>query len=764
MTLESDGHSHKTLKQRSRSLSREVALSLFAILIVVEGALLVMVYQMQKHSMRQEIEAKTDDYANKLSGVLAVPVWNYDDEQIAKIGNGFLENELVHEIWIRDLSGSTLFRSVRDHGDHLRIERAQSIVYNGQPLGTVALSLSLQNFDRQMAGLRDTILLILAGSLTVIFIATGLLLRITMRKPLEILQQGMDRLAMGDYDYRFEEIQHVELSGIANRFASMAAEIKSRESALQQLNRDLKEEIEERKRAEEIIRDSEAKSLALLDALPDTVFQVDRHGRFIDYKGTAGDGYPGRAVTVGRHIPEVLPEPIATQLMEKLQLALESQSPQIHEYALKTGAGEAYYEVRLVAVGSQLAVGVVRNISEKIRADHEKMALEADLRQAHKMEAVGTLAGGIAHDFNNILAAIMGYVEIAKIDLPDHPNTLSTLDKVLSATERAKTMVNQILAFSRKSEPSRKPISLRQAVTDALEMLRSSIPKTIDFQVSLTAVNDIILADSTQIHQILMNLCTNAAHAMEAGSGALSISMDNVLLTSGSAAQFSGLTPGPHIRLSVSDTGHGIQPDIRDRIFDPYFTNKSPGKGTGMGLAVVHGIVNHHGGAIHVDSTPGVGSTFVVLFPVIDKTVSADSPVSEDLPRGREKLIFVDDEPELVDIAAHMLTYLGYRVTSFVDPQAALEHFRKAPHDCNLVITDLTMPKMTGTGFAQAIHALRPHIPVLLCTGYSDTVTAETARAIGISGFMIKPLSMRDMALTVRRVLDAPRTHAPVDK
>ncbi|MFH1981463.1 MAG: ATP-binding protein [Pseudomonadota bacterium] len=755
MTIDRSGQPLTIGIKRKRSLSRELALSLFLILIVVEGALLILVYQVQTNALRQEIEAKADDYINKISGVLAVPVWNYDDEQIEKVGNGFLENELVSEIWIHDFSGKTLFRASRNPGETLRIERSQPIVYNGQTLGGVALSFTLKNYRRQTEALRDAILLILAGSLTVIFIATGLLLRITMRKPMDILQQGMDRLTMGDYDYRFEEIQHVELSGIADRFATMAAKIKSRETTLQRLNQDLQEEVDERKRAEAMIRDSEAKSLALLDALPDTVFQVDRKGRFIDFKGTPGDGFPDQIATVGKDIATVLPEPAASQLMVKLQLALETQSPQILEYALTTPAGQNYFEARLVAVGSQLAVGVVRNITENIRADHEKARLEADLRQAHKMEAVGTLAGGIAHDFNNILAAIMGYAEIAKIDLADHPSARANLDKVLSATERAKAMVNQILAFSRKSEPSRKPISLRQVVTDALDMLRSSIPKTIDFQVALNAETDTILADSTQIHQILMNLGTNAAHAMEDAGGTLSISMAPLTLSPGNVSQYPGLSPGRHVRLSVTDTGHGIPAEIRERIFDPYFTDKSPGKGTGMGLSVVHGIVSNHGGAILVDSTPGQGTTFHILFPLIDETAAPGRPPSDHLHTGNERLMFVDDEPELVDIATHMLTHMGYHVTAFSDPQAALEHFRKAPLACDLVITDMTMPRMTGTRLAESLQALRPDIPILLCTGYSDKVTAETARSMGISGFMMKPLSILDLSLTVRRVLDA---------
>jgi two-component system cell cycle sensor histidine kinase/response regulator CckA len=748
-------------KRRSRSLSREVALSLFVILILVEGFLLLVVYQRQLQTLRQEVEAKADDYIQKLSDVLAVPVWNYNDEQITKVGNGFLENALVDEIWIRDLSGQTLFHSSRTQGDHPRVERMLPIAYNNQKLGEVSLSMSLSDYRQQSKGLRNTILLILAGSLAVILIATGLLLRITMRKPINILLQGMDRLARGDYDYRFEEIQHVELSGIADRFTTMASEIKSREASLQELNRNLQDEIDVRKHAEAIIRDSEAKSLALLDALPDTVFQVNREGRIIDFKGTPGDGFPGRPAVMGRDLAAVLPAHAAEALMQKLNMALKTQSPQIQEYSIQTPTGEAHFEARLVAVGETLAVGVVRNITQKIHADQEKTRLEADLRQAHKMEAVGTLAGGIAHDFNNILAAIMGYVEIAKINLADRPDAMSNLDKVLAATERAKTMVNQILAFSRKSEPSRKPVSLGQAVKDALDLLRSSIPKTIEFQVSLDAKNDIILGDSTQIQQVLMNLCTNAAHAMEEKGGILSVATKSLTLTAADLAQQPGTTPGPHVQVSVTDTGHGIPENIRDRIFDPYFTNKSPGKGTGMGLAVVHGIVRNHGGAIHMDSTPGVGTMFSVQFPLIDESAAPRHRDAGDLPKGSERVFFVDDEPELVDIAAQMLNHLGYRVTTFSDPREALAAFEEDPERVDLVITDLTMPHMTGTRLVASLQELRPGIPILLCTGYSDTVSADSARGMGISGFMMKPLSIHDMAAAIRRALASPPQAVP---
>jgi signal transduction histidine kinase/ActR/RegA family two-component response regulator len=387
------------------------------------------------------------------------------------------------------------------------------------------------------------------------------------------------------------------------------------------------------------------------------------------------------------------------------------------------------------------------------RLETEKESLQHQLQQAQKMEAIGTLAGGIAHDFNNILSAILGYTEMALLELePDH-SISGNLRQVLKAGSRAKELVNQILTFSRQSTRNNHSIKIQPIVKETLGLLRASLPKNIEIESSIESDLYAISADPTQIYQVLMNLCTNAAHAMEKEGGLLRIDLKNVELGPDDMVPYPDLQPGSYVMLTVADNGHGIDPTIQDRIFDPYFTTKAPGKGTGMGLSVVHGIVKSHGGTILLTSAPGEGATFNVLFPCLEgETVSA---VKEDkpLPKGEGHILFVDDEEFLVDLAQQMLTRIGYEVTACNDPLDALTVFKENPNTFQLVITDLAMPKMSGEQLVRELVAIRPGIPIILCTGFSQAMAREKMQQIGIKELLKKPLVIRDLAEAIARVL-----------
>ncbi len=399
-------------------------------------------------------------------------------------------------------------------------------------------------------------------------------------------------------------------------------------------------------------------------------------------------------------------------------------------------------------------IGVTRDIAERKNAEIQKTRLEQQLRQAQKMEAVGTLAGGIAHDFNNILFAVIGYAELCLQDIADEDHRWN-LTQVLSACGRAKTLVNQILAFSRQVEQERRPLDVVPLAKETIKFLRSSLPSTIDVRLDAGAGAGTVLADPTQIHQVLMNLCTNAAHAMRASGGRLRIVIDGA---SPPPEVLAELTDGPRpegfVRLSVSDTGHGIEPSCLNRIFDPFFTTKAPGEGTGLGLSVVYGIVKSLGGAIRVDSTPGRGSTFDIYLPVVVAPRTNPAGVAEAIRRGTERVLFVDDEDHLVDVMGQVLSALGYRVTTVRQGLRALQMFRDNPGDFDLVITDMTMPDMTGADLAREILRLRPDMPVILCTGYSELISEEEALQMGIRRFLMKPLFMGDVARELRAVFD----------
>jgi len=369
------------------------------------------------------------------------------------------------------------------------------------------------------------------------------------------------------------------------------------------------------------------------------------------------------------------------------------------------------------------------------------------------MESVGTLAGGIAHDFNNILGIILGNAELAMDDVPEWNPAKFNLKEIRTASLRAKDVVRQLLSFARKTRLEKKPTNIVSIVKESLKLLRSSIPTSIEIHRNISADIDTILADPTQINQVLINLCTNANHAMPDG-GIIDVILKSVELNENVTAQYPDLNPGRYVSLTVSDTGHGIPKEDMDRIFDPYYTTKDVGKGTGMGLAVVHSIVKEHNGIITVKSEPGKGTTFTIFFPAVDKEAVVESEPYEKLPMGNEKILFIDDEESIVNIARQMLERLGYEVDAKMSSIEALELFRFKPDQFDLVITDLTMPKMTGDKLVREILTIRPDIPVILCTGFSEKIDEKKATALGATDYIEKPVNQHDLAFKVREVLD----------
>jgi signal transduction histidine kinase/ActR/RegA family two-component response regulator len=410
-------------------------------------------------------------------------------------------------------------------------------------------------------------------------------------------------------------------------------------------------------------------------------------------------------------------------------------------------------------IGNQIAGAIANAIlfAEQKRAEKEKNILQEQLQQAQKMEAIGTLAGGIAHDFNNILTAILGYAELASLDLPGDSKAEENLQQSIRAGHRAKALVQQILAFSRQGKEERKPLNIKPIIKENLKFLRASLPATIEIRQDMGDDLATIVADPTQVQQVLMNLCTNAAHAMGENGGVLQVSLNNCRVEEGTSAAVAGVEPGPYLRLRVTDTGHGMPPEILKRIFDPYFTTKEVGKGTGLGLAVVHGIVKSYRGGITVSSEVGRGSTFDVYFPRVEipKEVAA-AGAQESLPSGgHERILLVDDEHAVAEIIQGMLNILGYRTSARTSSIEALELFRAKPDQFDLVITDMTMPNMTGDKLTGKLLEIRPDIPIILCTGYSEYITKEKGESIGIRELLLKPLAMKELAQAVRRVLDS---------
>jgi len=389
----------------------------------------------------------------------------------------------------------------------------------------------------------------------------------------------------------------------------------------------------------------------------------------------------------------------------------------------------------------------------------EQVTMREQLRQAQKMEAIGTLAGGIAHDFNNILSPIIGYTELSLKNVGEDLPIAANLSEVLMAAHRAKDLVKQILSFSRQSSQERKPLQMAPIIKETLKLLRSSLPSSIEIRQDIQPDCGLVLADPTQIHQIVMNLCTNGYHAMrDKGTGVLGVSLSRTAVDESDAkTSVLGLAPGPYLKLEVSDTGCGMSKAVMDKIFEPYFTTKSKDEGTGLGLAVVHGIIKAYGGHISVYSEPGYGTSFHLYFPISAETPSfGESILKNALPCGNnERILIVDDESVIVDLNNNILSGLGYQVSGFTDPEEAIKAFSKNPDDFDLVITDMAMTHMTGVDVTKAVKALRPKLPVILCTGFSELINEETFRKHGIYKYLMKPILTRDFACSVREALDA---------
>ncbi len=406
--------------------------------------------------------------------------------------------------------------------------------------------------------------------------------------------------------------------------------------------------------------------------------------------------------------------------------------------------------VLLVIIG--VVIFALRMFGLKMRAEEEQKKLAGQLRQAQKMEAIGTLAGGIAHDFNNILAAILGYAELALEAIPKKNPAKEDIQETIKACMRAKELVKQILTFSRKSPQQRVPLSAFPLVSEALKLIRASLPTTIDIRTKLDPHCGDIFADPTQIHQVVMNICTNAAQAMEGSGGILEVDLHTVTLTPQDLRNEPGLKPGPYVELVIKDSGPGIPPEIKDLIFDPYFTTKGMGRGSGMGLAVVHGIMKTHDGMIKVDRVNN-RTTFHLYFPQIKGTETSKKQIDSPVPKGNARILVVDDEKPIVDITCKRLNTLGYSMTGETDSIAALELFTKDPMAFDLVITDLSMPKMAGDKLTKELRKVREDIPIILCTGYGFKVEDKTLKEMDIDAIAFKPLNKQELAEIVQRTL-----------
>jgi PAS domain S-box-containing protein len=519
-------------------------------------------------------------------------------------------------------------------------------------------------------------------------------------------------------------------------------------------------EVTDRRETERRLDETSTLMQTLVEVTTDAIFVKDLEGRYLLANSAALRAMgKERSEVIGSRDVEVFLPKTATALVEIDRNVIQSGKAQILEERLETANGKSYWlSNKCPLLGSDGKavglIGIARDITERKRDQIERESLEKRLSQAQKMEAIGTLAGGIAHDFNNILSVIVGYCEL----LQDNPSVQATASQevgnVLQAAYRARDLVQQILAFSRRSDVNSVAIQPASGIKEGLKLLRSTIPSTIELIEYIDPDCSIITVDPTQLHQILMNLCTNAYHALRKSGGKITVSLANTTVQRGEVADLPE-AEGDYVELRVADNGPGIDPEILGRIFEPYFTTKDVGEGTGMGLAIVHGIVNKCGGCITCKSKSGRGTVFRVLIPATVSDIKNGFADEEPVPGGNEHILFVDDEKTLLQMGKTMMERMGYRVTAFSKSVEALAALQKDPDGFDLMLTDQTMPELSGVNLARQVLRIRPELPIILCTGYSAAVTEEAAHEVGIKAYVHKPLMKRQLAQLLRELLEA---------
>ena len=572
--------------------------------------------------------------------------------------------------------------------------------------------------------------------------------------PLERLRREAHAISNGRLDTHIDIDRSDEIGQLAESFNAMVQDLKrtmvSRDS--------LVKEVQGRKRAQEALAEREQRFRGIFDISIDAILIFNSAGIIIEANPAACHlyGYADGDL-IGLSGKDIV-HPDYRYLFDDFKEQVQSTGT-FHAESVDVRKDGTQFDVEVrgrpfLYMNESHLLAIVRDITERKQAEADKKKLEIQLRQAQKMEAIGTLAGGIAHDFNNTLTPILVQTELARLIIGQDDPAQANLDEIMKAGHRAKDLVKQILMFSRHSEHQRLPIDLVPLVKESLKLLRSSIPTTIEIKQEIRETALVVSADPTQMQQIIMNLCTNASQAMREKGSVLEVGLEHVELDEYGAENYPNIGPGDYVRLWVSDTGIGIETGLLDKIFDPFFTTKPTGEGTGMGLSVVHGIVRSHGGEITVDSKPGDGTVFSVFLPRIDQLAESETEDRlKPVPTGNERILFVDDEEAVVRAGEKMLKRLGYQVESMTNPVDALTAFRDRPDQYDLVITDMTMPNLTGDNLAKEVIKIHSRTPVIICTGFSHRIDEQKAHNMGIRGYIMKPFVIRDLAETIREAL-----------
>jgi two-component system, cell cycle sensor histidine kinase and response regulator CckA len=699
---------------------------------------------------------KASEYLLYLRDNLEVPLWNMDNDWVESICKSFANNEMIGFLKVTDGDDNILFQKANSKEQGIEIKRIE-LNCRKYYVGSIELGLSGQLYKRQNQKMLLINILTMALVILGLALSTKFILNTILEKPLSHLLKKINDISRGEYDDTSQQFKHFEVITILEKFNHMSSEVKKREISLIETNKQLELEIATRKKIEEAHKDSEKRYSQLVENLTVGVFRSSpkRDGSFLMVNKAMLNmlGYQDKDQFLAKSVSSIYKNPqMRTQLLGMLLKQGKIQGFEC-EFVKKDGTtliGLTSSQISFDSEGNPLYNdGIIEDIT------HRKH-LEKQIKQTQKMEALGTLAGGIAHDFNNILSSVFGFTEVAKLRYASGKEMNDSLDEILNAGIRARGLIKQIMTFSHRSEVKQIAMNINPILKETVKFLRASLPAMIEISYDNKGKENFIWGDPTQIHQILMNLCTNSAHAMVHG-GILEINLDDIRIHEQSKPLFQGLKSGDYICLQVRDTGHGIKSDHLERLFEPFFTTKPRGEGTGMGLAVVHGIVTKMGGDVFVESIWGTGSCFSVLIPKFQGEIIDSGLNYQSFKTGKGGILFVDDEIGFLKSGTEILSEHGYDVISATSGQQAIEIIQSDRQRFDLIVTDMIMPKMTGLEMAIRIKEIRRGIPIILCTGFSTDIDKKTRQDAGIDEVVLKPILSNELIDAIERVMNPRR-------